>query len=266
MKLENFYQYLKINLDSANTKETYYSQMKCFFKHHKEFNQETINEYLAKKIDDGIAKRTFNIIVASFNHYQTFLKSDFEIPNYKKVGTSIKQYLTEKELHEEILVYFNRLFLKYEYYSFIVKILFYVGLRPKELCELQKENILFDEQLFLIKQTKNRKDKRVPFPKILENDIKKYLEQNGEKAFNIKYSQIYYIFNTVNKNLMYKKKLNPYILRHSYAHYCLDNGVPVEKLQLLMGHADLKTTMIYAQPSETEAINSYLKKIEPKYK
>jgi len=46
----------------------------------------------------------------------------------------------------------------------------------------------------------------------------------------------------------------------------LDNGVPIEKLQILLGHSDLKTTMIYAKPKVTDAINSYLNNIKPRIK
>ena len=34
--------------------------------------------------------------------------------------------------------------------------------------------------------------------------------------------------------------------RHTFAVYCLNNGVPIETLAKMMGHTDIKTTQIYA--------------------
>ena len=42
-----------------------------------------------------------------------------------------------------------------------------------------------------------------------------------------------------------RKHVTPHTLRHSYATHLVERGVPIEKVQLLLGHKNIKTTMIY---------------------
>lgn len=44
--------------------------------------------------------------------------------------------------------------------------------------------------------------------------------------------------------------------RHSRATHLLEEGVPIEKIQKLLGHASIQTTMIYSQISEKETLRS----------
>lgn len=45
------------------------------------------------------------------------------------------------------------------------------------------------------------------------------------------------------------KKITPHILRHTTATIALNNGMPVEDISKLLGHANISTTMIYAKAS-----------------
>ena len=45
-------------------------------------------------------------------------------------------------------------------------------------------------------------------------------------------------------------------LRHSYATYLEEQGVAIEKISKLLGHADIGTTMIYTHISDTKAQQS----------
>jgi len=264
INLTEFQNYLKINVDSQNSQTNYLSQIRCFYKHYSEYNQQNINAYLANKVD-MVAKQTFNVIIASFKQYNKFIKQDFEIPKIKYVCVSEKDYLTESELLNELLPYFSRLFeVKSEFFSFVVKFLFYTGIRPIEMCNLLTKDIYLENNIFIIRSPKDKEDKKVPFPDILKKDIEKYLQKNELKAFRLSYSSIKYIFVKINNELNYKRKVTPYQLRHGFAHYCLDNNIPIEKLQMLMGHSDLRTTMIYAKPRMEDALKSYFENIKPK--
>jgi len=266
MLLTNFKDYLKINVGSANSQKSYYNRVNAFFKVHKEFTKETINEYLAKKLDT-IGESMFNGIVTSLRHYSTMKELDIIFPKYKRVTETEKDYLTEDEINNELLSYFRLLFERNaEFYIFTVQFLFYTGIRPDEMVDLKTVDIDFKNNIFICRKPKTKRDKKVPFPNCLIKPIQKHLQKENPNAFKISYRKIYYIFEKVNSCLCYKKKLNPYMLRHSYAKYVLAHGVPVEKLQILMGHKDLKTTMIYARPQEKDALQSYFNNIKPRIK
>ena len=264
MKLHNFKDYLKLNVDTKSTQINYYNRVKCFFDLFDEFNQANINAFLSKRLDK-ISMSTFNQTITAFNHFAKMVNIEFVFPKYKKITSKEKDYLTEEELTKELLPYFKLLFIKEsDYFSFIIKFLFYTGVRPIEMCKLKTTDIDFKNNIFICRDPKNHKDKKVPFPSKLGDLMKRYLQVGMEKAFQVNYSTMDYIFLKLNKELRYKKHLNPYMLRHSFAHYVLDNGVPIEKLQILMGHAELKTTMIYAKPKVEDALSSYFENIKPK--
>jgi len=264
--LTNFKNYLKLNVGSSSSQINYASRVKCYFDEHGMFNQENINAYLSKKLDT-ISKSTFNGIVTALRHYSTMNNIELVFPKYKKISVREKDYLTEDEITKELLPYFGVVFeRKADFFRFIVLFLFYTGVRPDEMESLKTCDVHFDKNLFIVRDPKDHEDKKVPFPNCLMPLMKKYIQEDNIFAFNFKYKTVYNLFAKLNRELRYKKKLNAYMLRHSYAHYLLDNGVPIEKLQILLGHSDLKTTMIYAKPKVTDAINSYLNNIKPRIK
>jgi integrase len=56
-----------------------------------------------------------------------------------------------------------------------------------------------------------------------------------------------------------RHRVHPHLLRHSFAVWSLDSGVPVGDLQDQLGHASLATTGIYLKVSPNHRRESYLR-------
>ncbi|MDD1752103.1 MAG: tyrosine-type recombinase/integrase [Methanotrichaceae archaeon] len=56
-----------------------------------------------------------------------------------------------------------------------------------------------------------------------------------------------------------RHRIHPHLLRHSFAVWSLDSGVPVGDLQEQLGHSSLATTGIYLKASPNHRRESYLR-------
>ena len=54
-------------------------------------------------------------------------------------------------------------------------------------------------------------------------------------------------------------RISPHWLRHAHASHAIDNGAPVTLVSATLGHADLKTTSVYAHARPGESSGRYLK-------
>lgn len=156
-------------------------------------------------------------------------------------------------------------------YIQMTKILFYMGLRMGDIVHLRPAWII-DGKLLRIGDLKRwglkdeyhpksqlETDPPIAIPKevrsLLLNRASKY--KDFERIFEIKHTTSYQhpfkkaAIKAFGKS--FAKNFSPHSLRHSCATYWLnERNVPVQEVQRLMRHADIKTTMKYYHPS-TEA-------------
>tara|TARA_Y100000310_G_C20439924_1_gene695579 strand:- start:253 stop:774 length:522 start_codon:yes stop_codon:yes gene_type:complete len=123
------------------------------------------------------------------------------------------------------------------------------GLRISEVIKLKKENI--SESHIEIWESKGKVDRTVPLPRgwkqwmLNEIPIKRgerTLQRKFKKYAKLANLQSFYVFHS---------------LRHGFATRCVENGIPINHIQVLMGHSDISITGIYLMARPQDALKSY---------
>lgn len=143
------------------------------------------------------------------------------------------------------------------------------GLRLGELCNLKIADIDSERMQILVRQGKGNKDRyTVLSHKLLPGLRKYYCEYKPEgflfngrtKGLPISRTTVQRAVKEAAHKCGIKKKVNVHTLRHSFATHLLDDGMDVATIQQLLGHASIKTTMVYLHvcQKETKAPHSPL--------
>jgi len=84
------------------------------------------------------------------------------------------------------------------------------------------------------------------------------IDRSKKRAEYIRFCYDWFKYNILKKHCFpaLGRKFKIHSLRHSRATHLLESGVPIEKIQKLLGHSSIQTTMIYSQVSEKETLKS----------
>lgn len=140
----------------------------------------------------------------------------------------------------------------------MLKLCYGMGLRVSEIVNLKVSDIDSDRMQVLIQRAKGKKDRYVNLPKsVLESLLEYYkIYKPKEYLFEGQYGGAYAkrSAQAVFKEAMQKAKINKQIgihgLRHSYATHLLEMGTDISLIQKLLGHNNLKTTLLYTHVSD----------------
>lgn len=155
--------------------------------------------------------------------------------------------------------------------------LYATGMRRGELCRLKVEDLDGERMIIHIRQGKGGKDRDVPFDPKLRETLREYYRwmrpktylfpgtENGWRADKpITTKVVWEACREAAQRAGITKRVNPHLLRHSFATHLIENGADLPTVQALLGHADLKATSIYLHLSQRhlKAAGTPLDKIE----
>ena len=127
-----------------------------------------------------------------------------------------------------------------------------------ELLQLKLRNLKWDRNQLFIAEVNRKKDRVVPLTA---------LHQGSAQAYGQREKPVVYLFeshlpgkpysSTSVQSVVRKaaqkagisQKVTPHVLRHCFATHLHDGGVSIQLIQELLGHKDVKTTMIYTHVS-----------------
>ena len=146
-------------------------------------------------------------------------------------------------------------------HKILIGLLYGCGLRCGEVRAVRLQDMDFDRLQLKIVQGKGKKDRYVPLSKHLIRGLKTYIEAekpktylfNGQPAgraggdFDSRYSQrgVQWAVKQACKAAGITKDVCVPTLRHTFATHLLEDGVDIYSIQRLLGHSDIRTTIVY---------------------
>jgi integrase/recombinase XerD len=253
--LDKFKEYLELNYHKKETKDTYLRQIKFFYNYcNGDINQENVNKYFLHRNKENITESTHNLILSSLKIFLRFIDVSLELPKFKRTNRNMKDYIDYDLLNNEIIRNVSYMFVNYKEIELLLETMFFTGLRPSEMVNLKKENLDFEKHRVTVKNTKGKVDRFIPFlNKSLEEKLKTWtiLSSSDQKVFSYRNRMsLNGIFLRIKKENNLPFVFTPKTMRISFAKYCLQKGLDITIIQKLLGHKDIETTMIYAEPDE----------------
>jgi integrase/recombinase XerD len=170
----------------------------------------------------------------------------FHLKNRKQ----LPKYLEKSEI-EDILAFAK----KHRYRDYIILLtLWRTGLRNSELVHLRKKNI--QESTLIVRNGKGSKDRVVPMEKELGNLLGLYSDHKKQEDYLFPLSTRQ-IRNIVYKYTVERENVSPHTFRHSFAVYCLKQGMNLENLRRILGHSNLNTTQVYLDLAGKDTIEEF---------
>lgn len=157
----------------------------------------------------------------------------------------------------------------------ILHIAYGCGLRVNEISQLNKEDLRLTENLVIVQKGKNSKRRLVPINETVSNELRAFLEQQEEQKskavfHNSKGGRMQeWTLNKLLKKIIKRtdfgkgfiqeemNKIGIHSLRHSIATHLLENGMPLEQVQIFLGHSHIESTEIYTHISQNQINNLY---------
>lgn len=139
----------------------------------------------------------------------------------------------------------------------VLTLAYSVGLRRSEIINLKILDIDSKNNQINIKQGKGKKDRNVPLREKVLLLLREYYIQYKPKEYLFNGQNLLQYSPTSLNSLVKKyigKEYSFHNLRHSIAVHLINRGIDISFIQKLLGHNDIKTTMIYLNIS-TQDLN-----------
>lgn len=133
------------------------------------------------------------------------------------------------------------------------------GLCVSEACNLAVADIDSSRMVIHVRQAKGHRDRDVMLSPILLDALRQYYRRCRPKRWlfpgksddkPITTKAVFLMIRKAAARAKITKTVSPHVLRHSFATHLLESGTDVRTIQLLLGHKELETTVVYLHVSQ----------------
>ena len=225
-------------------------------------DEASINQYLSHLSGKKIAVSTIHTAINAIKYYyqKVIYRQDLKIEQLvrPKKGFYLPEILSTAETNGilQSLANVKHICLLYLLYG--------CGVRLSELLNIQMNDVWWDRNQIIIRSGKGDKDRIVMLSQTLKQLLRIYCDEYMPQMWLIEGQDRKTQYSSrsaqnVVKNALKKtgitKRVTPHTLRHCFATHLMDNGVQLPYIQALMGHKDIKTTMIYTHVTTSSITN-----------
>lgn len=283
--IDEFIESLKSRQASANTLSSYERDIVKFEKYFEQkekkifdLTKDDMQEYINYLGESGKSNSTISRSTASLKSFYRYLLNKKLVEEniaenivVPKVDRKDPMILTSAEI-EKLLEQPDLSELKGQRDKVMLEILYVTGIRVTELVSLRIDDVNFSAGYIRVK--KKNSERHIPLGNRSVKLLKEYMEKvrpllirtedekslfintNGQKMTRQGYWKILKQYKDQAK---IEKEITPHTIRHSFAVHMLQNGTDVKKVQELLGHTDVASTMVYTQMADALPKENYFK-------
>lgn len=262
--LKTLHNRLQLQRYAANTIKAYCGYAQIFLEYMNQYR--TLDEIPISEIEAFINAKVFqdNISASYQRSLVGAIKKVYELVNNqtielsylypKRKSTQLPTFFSQEEVRKILNATTN---LKHKA---ILTTIYSCGLRLSELINLKLTDVKSGSNLLFIQQSKGNKDRMVALPDKLLKLLRAYYTDFKPKIFlfeglnDTQFSErsVQLILKKAMKKANITTKGSVHTLRHSYATHLIKSGVDVRVVQELLGHSDIRTTMIYTHITDVD--------------
>jgi site-specific recombinase XerD len=246
---------------SKNTQRSYLTAVSGLSKHYMqspaEVTKEMIEDYLLylKQVREQAPTTIGSVITGLRFFYNRVVNQEHVAPQctFQVRRRKLPTVLTQEQIWKIIDAPRN------VKHRLLLMAIYSAGLRANEAVALKPEHIDSDRMLIKVVKGKGGKDRHTLLSKRFLRELRQYYEKCRPEKYlfpsshrgkaSLSYETLREIYNKARKQAGIKKGAGLHTLRHSFATHLLENGYDIRKIQTLLGHASLSTTMIYVHVS-----------------
>lgn len=283
--LEDFKSYLLKEDRKLRTVQRHLVNLRRLQAYCPNFNYEEIEKYFLDLKEQGCKNTYLNSLISTIRLYAKCksLGSELQSFKFRKKELFSKATLSDEEIESFLNLppeqlkrrhwRTNQIFYcpsnpkLYQRWTVFFSIMAFTGMRPGEVANLKVDDVDFGRQVFVIRDSKTNTPRIAPIAANIIKLVHEYLDNlkgellfaSSQKSANTVFDNVdwHYNFHKRLKRLNIKRtNLTPYSLRHSYATRLLEEDVSLFHVKKLLGHSDLKSTLVYEHLTTKDLIKA----------